>query len=276
MGSNMAEVDLDSVLDIPELNELFEITEDAREYQGLFESNPSDVVEMEDNTLRQFFQVLNEAGINGFGIPSDIFEKGTVPLPDLLMSYPEMCTVRVCCCEKRSYFVYEQDGFTVALEIVDRNLEGIGKTLSVERGYSPNAEAARKVFEPDKMLAAFFLMADQMLKLWYSIQILLLNPVTKENIMRKTGKKKSSGICLSSKKNGRKACYVKRHKIEGDIFRTGDDDSKTTRKTLCWYVVGHWRNYSNGKKSFVNGYWKGPMRQVKRNLDDGRTRTISS
>ena len=27
-----------------------------------------------------------------------------------------------------------------------------------------------------------------------------------------------------------------------------------------WYVIGHWRTYSSGKKIFIKGYWKGPER----------------
>ena len=48
-----------------------------------------------------------------------------------------------------------------------------------------------------------------------------------------------------------------------------------TRKTLSWYVIGHWREYkASGKKVFIQGYWKGEMRHLQKNLDKGRIRIV--
>ena len=53
-----------------------------------------------------------------------------------------------------------------------------------------------------------------------------------------------------------------------------DDHKKINRKCLCWYVIGHWREYKNGNKIFIQGYWKGALRNAKKNYDDGRERII--
>jgi hypothetical protein len=32
---------------------------------------------------------------------------------------------------------------------------------------------------------------------------------------------------------------------------------------MLWWVIGHWREYKNGKRVFIKGYWKGPGRYSK-------------
>ena len=54
-----------------------------------------------------------------------------------------------------------------------------------------------------------------------------------------------------------------------DEFIDSDEQIKRifTRKMLCWYVTGHWRNQAtnNGhKRIFIQGYWKGVAREMKR------------
>jgi hypothetical protein len=35
------------------------------------------------------------------------------------------------------------------------------------------------------------------------------------------------------------------------------------RKSMIWYVTGHWREYKSGKRIFIQGYWKGALRHSK-------------
>lgn len=113
---------------------------------------------------------------------------------------------------------------------------------------------------------------------WYFIQLSLLNPATKvlfsnPTIMRVPVKNKPG-----TGKQKRKCRYVKTYTIKGcDIKKHFyDSNNKINRKCLCWYVIGHWRKYNTGQKIFIQGYWKGALRETKRNYDDGRERIIDA
>lgn len=113
---------------------------------------------------------------------------------------------------------------------------------------------------------------------WYFIQLSILNPVTKTlfsnpNTLRIPVKNKPGEV---SKK--RKCRYVKTYTIKScDIKKyLYDNNNKINRKCLCWYVIGHWREYKTGQKIFIQGYWKGALKETKRNYDDGRERIIDA
>ena len=113
---------------------------------------------------------------------------------------------------------------------------------------------------------------------WYFIQLSLLNPATKvlfsnPTIMRVPVKNKPG-----TGKQKRKCRYVKTYTIKGcDIKKHfHDSNNKINRKCLCWYVIGHWREYKTGQKIFIQGYWKGALKETKRNYDDGRERIIDA
>lgn len=110
---------------------------------------------------------------------------------------------------------------------------------------------------------------------WYGVQIALLHPQIREAFSRPTLtpiRKRND----SRKKKQRVARYIKTHYINPKaIDKAVKDSGPFERKTLCWYVIGHWRNNNNGTKTFINGYWKGPLRRLKRNLDDGRERIVA-
>lgn len=111
---------------------------------------------------------------------------------------------------------------------------------------------------------------------WYGIQVALLHPQIKDVFqraklapVRKANRKR--------KKKQRVARYVRTHYIKSqDVDEAVSRSGTIERKTLCWYVIGHWRHYSNGTKKFIRGYWKGPLREVQRNLDEGRRRIIEA
>ena len=44
----------------------------------------------------------------------------------------------------------------------------------------------------------------------------------------------------------------------------------------AWYVIGHYRHYKNGKTGWVNGYWKGALRETKKSFDEGRQRILET
>lgn len=119
------------------------------------------------------------------------------------------------------------------------------------------------IFSEDQMN----MLARSILKMWYGIQVSLLNPVIKEGFHRETQLVEKPTIATNNKKKPpiryKKVVYL------NDEFIDSDEQIKRifTRKMLCWYVTGHWRNQAtnNGhKRIFIQGYWKGVAREMKR------------
>lgn len=105
----------------------------------------------------------------------------------------------------------------------------------------------------------------RLLGLWYATQVTLLNPLINYrtvqhqiHITSKTrkGKKKSGAPKIK---------YYKTIYVESEVLDQFFEDQKNergeiNRHCLMWYVTGHWRHYANGKKVFIQGYWKGEGR----------------
>lgn len=109
---------------------------------------------------------------------------------------------------------------------------------------------------------------------WYILQLAMLNPITKD-IFSNPSKIVKSNKAKSKKKNRRITTYKKIHIINaGDITNAIKNAGTIERHCLCWYVIGHWRNYKNGNTVFIQGYWKGPLRETKKNHDDIRERKL--
>lgn len=121
----------------------------------------------------------------------------------------------------------------------------------------------------DGMSNIFF----SVLKTWYATQVCLLHPVIKECFKSETyalvQRKGTTSKSRNGKKKPPKIKYVKRRVIDDEEFdRLFDDATKRnnyTRTALIWYVTGHWREYrKTGKRIFIEGYWKGALRDIKK------------
>lgn len=113
----------------------------------------------------------------------------------------------------------------------------------------------------------------ELMKLWHSIQLCLLHPKLKEVIMGSPKmRKERTRVKDNSGKRVRKTYYVKHHVISERQIKSGM--SEHIWKCKCWYVIGHWRTLKNGNTIWINGYWKGELRALKRNVDNGRERKI--
>ncbi len=102
---------------------------------------------------------------------------------------------------------------------------------------------------------------------FYAVNVLLLNPViqevfqnTVEMIPIDTKPKKSSSSRAPSK---HKIRYIKKIVINMDEIDRAFEKRGFIRHSMIWYVTGHWREYKNGKKVFIQGYWKGALRNMK-------------
>lgn len=106
------------------------------------------------------------------------------------------------------------------------------------------------------------------LSVWYGMQLALLHPQVKEVFNHSTDVEIPTPTHTNKNKKQQKKTkikYIKRHVIEVEEI---DEAMKRTRMIYkkCWYVTGHWRNQKvkNGhKKIFIQGYWKGVLRDLK-------------
>lgn len=105
------------------------------------------------------------------------------------------------------------------------------------------------------------------LSLWYSIMLCLLHPRLCI-AFHKGGRVKSFSVS-----NGKRIVkYVRSLYVSLDDILTemypAPAKGQYTRKTQIWHVIGHWVHFKDGRMVFRHGYWKGPLRHLKQNLDE--------
>ena len=112
---------------------------------------------------------------------------------------------------------------------------------------------------------------------YIGIQMALLHPEIKDVFSVKTTAVGDNGRLLSKKatKRQRVARYVKVRTINQNKLHEVQNKRQFTRKCQAWFVLGHWRQYKDGHRTFIQGYWKGPLREYKRNFDNVRIREVS-
>ena len=95
--------------------------------------------------------------------------------------------------------------------------------------------------------------------IWLGIQYALLNPVIRERTRMEKIPYESKSSNKKSKKSPKR--YVKRITL-GDFsdMTFGEKKSHSIHEPF-WWVSGHWRQYSSGKRTFIQGYWKGPFKE---------------
>jgi hypothetical protein len=211
-------------------------------------------------------------GIDGTGyklIPNDIHINNTVPLPDIRIQIkgegedilPIVGTYRIIYKQSKKIkdyigvLYFEEEDIWVDLFNDDENgsISGVGsKKHYDELGLSLDLEICI------------------ILDLWYKLQILWLHPHIDyvESKCTRTplkGKDKIKAI-----KQGRKTKYVKHYYLNTEDVNqviNGGRKRSINRHCLSWYVIGHYRQYKNGHRVFIQGYWKGELRDLKRNFD---------
>ena len=219
-------------------------------------------------------------------IPSDIFFAKTVPLLscDIVIDDGVLTGSRVIIFE--DYAARAETEKAIGIIALDN---GLGDVLAYSNIYAPMFENAiacdtmpviiKDVDEknPSIIKAIHTLMA-KYLQTWYGIQIALLHPDIKDVFSHPHIEAAVSQEQQSGKKRRRKTKYIKRHIITADAIDKAllrSTHGKINRKCLAWYVVGHWRTYKDGKKVFIQPYWKGAMRSLKKNAPgDNRERII--
>ena len=137
-----------------------------------------------------------------------------------------------------------------------------------------NFLAKLMIESPDNYMGFLAATINEYLTTWYNIQIALLHPKIKEIFSNPSNIPVSKNNKLQGKYT-RKTEYVKYHLLKKQELESKLYTGKNKKHCLCWYVIGHWREYKSGQKIFIRGYWKGLLRELKQNQDDGRERIIS-
>ena len=142
--------------------------------------------------------------------------------------------------------------------------EGVDSIMLSDYGWHNISKEQREYMSQNMSLSGVLKYAVLFLNTWYGIQIALLHPTVRTIFShpRTEAVKKHQ----KSKKRKRVTRYVKKHIIRYEDIQTAMYGNH--KNTLVWYVIGHWRHYTNGKKVFVQPYWKGTLRELKMNLDD--------
>lgn len=241
-----------------------------------------------------------------FNLPADIVFANTIPVKDLLIKIDPMVTCRIVMVddeernaaiakmingedeicsvvfgvietittyrnqEIREYFAMAvmDDSDIVAIS-TDVGIRGT-KSLVDEFLNTERSQLSYMLFETQRLI-------DEAIICWYALQQCLLNPILVNYVSRYKEEVKSSRT--RSKKKGKlpPKRYVKRNtilfdKMDREISINHEDKHK--KKMPLWHVTGHWRTYKKtGKRIFVQGYWKGPLREYKY-TDEPREREI--
>lgn len=256
--------------------------------------SPDDVIclsDSDDKYLSTFWKKGTE-----FGAPSDLFFADTIPLLDCKITVDETMVPNG---KSISYRVTVFDDYKEIINKSQDNIVCVGAITFPDNSIGKYIEAVPLFVcnGNDYMIVQGVLfsnlykkkhgsltfgqvvkMANEFYVTWYGIQIALLHPLLKEITEKRTlvsdwQSKDTNGYTKRKVKYIRKLVLDK-NEIEKALQKT-NNGRPINRKTLVWYVIGHWRHYQNGKKIFIHPYWKGALRELKSSINEQRERTIA-
>lgn len=215
--------------------------------------------------------------------PSDLFFAGTIPIRDLDLTIDlgenQKAYCRVVVNENYQEDLIDSDiAYVANLVLYDKKkkmivpiavFKGVDFITMAEGVGYVNYPAVERVTEniTVKVLSDF---TYEIMRIWYSIQIALLHPTIKDIIL--TGRRVKERIPKEEQDKSRKRIvrYVRHRVINRKSLEeaVSVEPGNYSRHTLVWHVLGHWRICKSGKKVFVRPHWKGPLRAIKKNLDD--------
>lgn len=122
----------------------------------------------------------------------------------------------------------------------------------------------------ENIMMGLIIQTEQMLSMaitaFYSINAALLNPVIMEVYNNKTSRIPDRSVTAKKATKRGKIRYIKRHLISMIDIDKAFEKRGFIRHSMIWYVTGHWREYQNGKRIFIQGYWKGALRHMKNTM----------
>ena len=249
--------------------------------------------EKDEINLNSLWRDENFKGLQA--IPADLLFSGTLPITDCdfrltVESMSRVVEGRVCIHPDYKQLIENgKDEKAVIIGLIMLGLAGgvVGAPLAVTQGFNCigvnedlinfNLPESGERSLSNVSVMDWIVFSCRMLGLWYGIQISLLHPVIKD-VFANTRSTRLRETVGQGKHKRRITRYVKKHYLNSDELDTainGKPEGRSfVRHTLAWYVIGHWRHYANGNKVFIQGYWKGALREMKRNMDSGRDREL--
>jgi len=261
-------------------------------------SQPSDkicITNVEDQQLIDLWK----SGTKMNGIPADLFFANSIPLLDCRIVVDERPKGGIII----SYRVVIFEDYPKKIEIAGMNesvivgavlipitgrkgefliplvvVKGVDRLAIAPIAFKDTSETFKKDFKSKIRNGEFIDSINSFIGTWYGIQIALLHPDVKEVFQKPQEIRDYDSPKNNSNGNKKpKLRYIKKHVINKDdlekrIYETSGSP-KRERKVLLFHVIGHWRTYKNGKKIFIQPYWKGKLRNVK-GLVEEREREI--
>ena len=227
------------------------------------------------------------------GLPSDLFFAGNIPLMDCEIVVDEtdepngvVVPYRVVIFPDYRERIEASDDDVVDVGALVMDLKGrdfimpisvckgVDTIMTGPLGYHNVPADLRAVCGKEWTQASMLAMGYEYLITWYGIQIALLHP-TVRNVFQRPRQEAVYAPSGRKGKTRRFVRYIRRHVINADEIRQAayGTSREYERRTLVWYVIGHWRKYADGRRVFIQPYWKGALRQLKMSLD-GRDRQI--
>lgn len=250
----------------------------AQAAEDLKYSHPSDEVRLDKKALEEIMALYDKiVGARDNGI-YDIILSGTVPIRDVrIVLENEPSAYRFCVFENAlDNLDSAPEGRALLVAALQEEKTGRFSLLGIIKGEEAATVSdkihdisGKEIADTDtKKVSEFW-------HIWCAVQFALLHPKVKTIIAN--GDKQKEYTKEKDKSTGKRkrvVKYVRRHVIYGEDFERSMRE--INRQCLCWYVIGHWRHLSNGKTVYVKGYWKGELRELERNLDEGRLREIAA
>ena len=262
---------------------MFEKTEivDKRVYDPMSVANklcasfPTDTIAIPESSIDTMLEARR--AICGEEIPlDDVIRGGMTPLTDFIVELGDSRNqLRFCVFSDAIHHMntVALDNEHVAVAAVQHCQSGIFNTLTMKPSDIPGMRTIWYEANGHKIAGESpFEEVNEAWALFTTVQILLLHPQTKDIFSSVTIQKERRRNRDQNGKRKRITWYIKKHIVDDTPAKKSLNEIQ--RHCQCWFVLGHWRQYKSGKKVFIKGYWKGPMRHMQRNLDDGRLRRI--
>ena len=268
-------------------------------WHDICQSRPTDRIHLkskDDEAVSNFWkQFCSKEMLDKGGIPSDLFFSGNVPLLDCEITVDErdkpfgrVVTYRVVIYPDYIERIKNSgdepaDVGAVVMEFMNHKIfipilvfSGVDFVLMANCGVIGNYSNVELRNHMGMIPVQQFVSAGyECLTTWYGIQLALLHPAVKDVFSHPKTEPVMETRPRKGGKKRRVVRYIKKHVITAEELEQTSFTGKNgfTRHTTVWYVIGHWRHYSDGKKIFIKPYWKGEMRHLRMVLD-GREREI--
>ena len=290
-------------------------TENQAVLKRITRKHPSDVIELSHENDKKLVAMWTKGmGIKEgqtHVLPSDIFFAHTIPLMDCRIiietqSGEEVKLRTVIFDDYIKHIEDAQNGDMVevgAMLIEDEDQNALITVLKVLKGenilFLATSHGYRGIKKEDRERIANVVTEESIIKLWfpcaqtwYGIQIALLHPIIKQVFSKpqRAAQTKSKPRKNAKKKKQTTVTYTKQHNmrsIDLDDYFYGQAQQTTAgqnlgtgtkikRQALLWYVIGHWRNKGKPNQKFIQGFWKGALRNLKQDMPEpNRKREIA-